>query len=239
MLKVLTDRGAKVGDMIGAEILSLWDGNGAVKLIDRTGNAMLLEWLPGPSLREKAPCGQDQMAAKVISELSLKLRLSKADGFIELKDHFGGALPKAEISGFPEPYRDAFGRAQTMWQALLRTTEEMCLMHGDLNHDNILWSDRGWVVIDPKGVVADPCYEFSVVFRGPVGEEARAAKPERILELAELLARGANLDRTRILQFGFVHVAMSLAYHFTRGSISETDMAIFQAFDSLQLPVPG
>lgn len=239
MLKVLTDRGAKAGEMIGADILSLWDGNGAVKLIDRSGNAMLLEWLPGQSLRERAPRGQDQMAARVISELSLKLRLPAAEGFLDLRDHFSGALPKAEISGFPEPYRDAFGRAQAMWHTLLRTTEETCLMHGDLNHDNILWSDRGWVVIDPKGIVADPCYEFGVVFRNPVGEEARAARPERILQLAELLAKGANLDRTRILQFGFVHVAMSLAHHFTRWALSETDLAIFQAFDSLQLPFPG
>ncbi len=237
VLKVLTERGLTIGDMLGADILSLWDGNGSVKLIAQSDTAMLLEWLHGPTLREKAPNGQDEMAAQVISELSVKLRLPPVDGFVALKDHFGGALPRAEIASFPAPYREAFARAQTLWHGLLRTTEENYLMHGDLNYDNILWSERGWNTIDPKGIIADPCYEFGVVFRNPVGEEARAARPERILALAELLASGAGLDKTRILQFGFVHVAMSLAYHFARGTSSETDLAIFLAFDGLQLPI--
>src|SRR6185295_85646 len=30
------------------------------------------------------------------------------------------------------------------------------LLHGDLQHYNVLASARGWVAIDPKGIVAEP-----------------------------------------------------------------------------------
>ncbi len=240
VLKVLTDRGVKVGDMIGTKFLELCKGVGSVDLLSQCERALLMEWLPGPALKDNVPTGQDEEAAQIIAEMSMTLRRPAEDGFIELENHFGGALPSANIEEYPALYCAAFARAQAMWHALLVTTEEKCLMHGDLNYDNIMWSDRGWVAIDPKGIIADPCYEFGVVFRSPNGEEARAAKPDRILNLASLLALHTGLDTTRILQFGFVHVAMSLAYHFRRsGTFSNTDLAIFQGFDSLQLQLPN
>ncbi|MBU2991673.1 aminoglycoside phosphotransferase family protein [Octadecabacter sp. 1_MG-2023] len=82
---------------------------------------------------------------------------------------------------------------------LVATTELPRLMHGDLNYDTIIQSDRGWLAIDPKGIVADPCYEFGVVFRNPPMEPTRIATPQRILNLAKLLASETNLDEQRIL----------------------------------------
>jgi streptomycin 6-kinase len=240
VLKVLTDRGVKVGDMIGTKFLELCKGAGSVGLLAQCDDALLMEWLPGPALKDKVQTGQDEEAAQIIADTSMKLRRPAEDGFIELESHFGGALPSAEIDEFPELHRAAFARAKAMWHALLLTTEEKYLMHGDLNYDNIMWSDRGWVAIDPKGIIADPCYVFGVVFRNPIGEEARTAKSDRILNLASLLASHTGLDSTRILQFGLVHVAMSLAYHFRRsGTFSNTDLAIFQGFDSLRLQLPN
>lgn len=32
-------------------------------------------------------------------------------------------------------------------------------MHGDLHGRNILHSERGWIVIDPKGIVGTPAYD--------------------------------------------------------------------------------
>lgn len=166
----------------------------------------------------------------------MKLQRPPADGFIVLEDHFGGALLSSEIKSFSEHLQPAFGRAQALFKWLIATTDHLKLMHGDLNFDNIIQSDRGWLAIDPKGIIADPCYEFAVVFRNPTDEPDRIAKPERMLNLARLLALQTNLGEERILQFGFVHVAMSLAYHFRRAStLSKTDLAIFTSFDGLSL----
>lgn len=239
VLKVFSARGLKVGDTIGTRLLRLWDGDGAVRLIDESDDAILIEWLDGQSLAATTRKGRDDIATQAIPELSLKLQRPPSDGFIALEDHFGGALLCTKIESFPEQQQPAFARAQALLKWLLATTENPKLMHGDLNFDNIIQSDRGWLAIDPKGIIADPCYEFAVVFRNPTDEPDRVAKPERMLELARLFALQTNLNEERILQFGFAHVAMSLAYHFGRGStLSKTDSAIFASFDSLSLSPP-
>ena len=236
VLKVFSARGLKVGDTIGTRLLWLWDGEGAVSLIDESEDAILMEWLEGQSLAATVTKGQDDIAAQAIAEVSLKLQRSSADGFIALDNHFGGALLSTEIKRFPEQLQAAFAQAQALFKWLLATTEHPKLMHGDLNFDNIIQSDRGWLAIDPKGIIADPCYEFAVVFRNPTNEPDRIATPGRMLDLARLLASKTNLDENRILQFGFAHVAMSLAYHFGRAStLSEADVAIFTSFDGLSL----
>jgi streptomycin 6-kinase len=240
VLKVFSARGLKVGDTIGTRLLRLWDGDGAVRLIDESEDAILMEWLDGKSLAATVRKGQDAIAAQVIAEISLKLHRPPADGYIALEDHFGGALLSTKIESFPKQQQPAFARAQALLQWLLVTTESPKLMHGDLNFDNIIQSDRGWLAIDPKGIIADPCYEFAVVFRNPTNEPDRVATPERMLELARLFALHTNLGEERILQFGFAHVAMSLAYHFRRAStLSKTDLAIFTSFDGLSLSPPS
>jgi streptomycin 6-kinase len=43
------------------------------------------------------------------------------------------------------------------------------LLHGDLHHGNVLHdSERGWVAIDPKGVLGEPEYEIGVALRNPI-----------------------------------------------------------------------
>ena len=42
------------------------------------------------------------------------------------------------------------------------------LLHGDLQHYNVLFdTDRGWLAIDPKGVVGELEHEIGAVLRNP------------------------------------------------------------------------
>ena len=173
VLKIFSARGLKVGDPIGTNLLKLWDGDGAVHVIKESEDAILMEWLDGPSLAELIDVGQDDLAAQAVAEVAMKLQRPPADGFTLLENHFGGALSSAEVSDFPEPLQPSFARAKALLEWLVATTERPRLMHGDLNYDNIIQSDRGWLAIDPKGIVADPCYEFGVVFRNPTSEPKR------------------------------------------------------------------
>lgn len=114
VLKVLTARGVSAGELTGAEALRLWNGEGVVQLIGLTNNALLMEWLPGPSMGEMARSGLDNEAANLIAEISLKLRRPASTGFCALADHYDAALTRADISTFPPSYRDAFRRAQSL-----------------------------------------------------------------------------------------------------------------------------
>jgi streptomycin 6-kinase len=234
VLKVFSARGLRVGDPIGTKLLKLWNGDGAVCVLGEYTDAILMEWLDGPSLADATLPGQDGEVARVIAKVALKLQRPPVEGYILLKEHFGGALLSCKIEGYPKELKSAFARAQALFEQLLETSDTPKLMHGDLNYDNVMKPHRGWLAIDPKGIIADPCYEFGVVFRNPVDEADRIAKPKRIEALGKLLASHTGLNYERILQFGFAHVAMSLAYHFRRASkLSEIDLAIFNSFDGL------
>ena len=68
VLKVFSARGLKVGDTIGTKLLQLWDGDGAVRVIKESKDALLLELLGGPSLAQSMPRGRDDDAAEVRSK---------------------------------------------------------------------------------------------------------------------------------------------------------------------------
>lgn len=78
----------------------------------------------------------------------------------------------------------------------------MCYSTGDLHHDNILqnsddearysFSDGGWLVIDPKGVIGEQAYEVAAFIRNPIPEllthdDAPTIIHNRITRFAELL----------------------------------------------------
>ena len=60
------------------------------------------------------------------------------------------------------------------------------LMHGDFHHYNILSSERGWLVIDPKGVIGPACYEVGPLLINPWGD---------LLKRNDLPADDAETDR--------------------------------------------
>lgn len=64
--------------------------------------------------------------------------------------------------------------------------EEPSFLHGDLHPENILLGPRGWVIIDPKGIAGDACFEAVAWLRNPIG------RPERITHLA------ARLDQLHV-----------------------------------------
>jgi streptomycin 6-kinase len=61
-------------------------------------------------------------------------------------------------------------RAEKTFLSLCATqSEPRLLLHGDLHHMNILKDDaRGWLVIDPKGVVGELAYEPAAILHNPI-----------------------------------------------------------------------
>ena len=71
-------------------------------------------------------------------------------------------------------------KARKIRDQLLKMAMLDVLLHGDLHHDNILqngddearhsFSDGGWLVIDPKGVIGESAYEVAAFIRNPMPE---------------------------------------------------------------------
>ena len=238
VLKILTQEGLKARELEGAQALRLWDGVGAVRLLGLNDNALLMDWLPGPTLGDLARKGQDIAAAHHLADVAQALRRSAQPDFDDLRI-YGAALTRAGCANMPAVYANAFARAQALWQHLLDSTQQTRFLHADLHHDNILQGPNGWCAIDPKGVNGDPCYEFANALKNPVGMETQVADPVRISALAQLFAQTAHLDPSRIIAFGFAHAALSLSWHMERGVLPEAGLIVLAAFDKLcDAPLP-
>jgi streptomycin 6-kinase len=84
------------------------------------------------------------------------------------------------------------------------------LMHGDFHHINILSSERGWLVIDQKGVIGPTCYEVGPLLLNPWGDllsvpNCRQMTQRRI----DILHERLGFERERIREWGLAHAILS------------------------------
>jgi streptomycin 6-kinase len=79
-----------------------------------------------------------------------------------------------------------------------------------LHHYNVLFdSERGWLAIDPKGVVGEVEYEIGAILRNPFSRPelftSRNSIETRIKQLTERL----HLEYERVLAWGFAQAVLS------------------------------
>lgn len=83
------------------------------------------------------------------------------DWFAELKD----IRPQFNGGTGPIP-KELLERVEASLPELF-ANDDICLIHGDFHHFNILSSERGWLVIDPKGVIGPVGYEIGPLMLNP------------------------------------------------------------------------
>ena len=69
---------------------------------------------------------------------------------------------------------------------------------------------RGWLVIDPKGLLGERTYEYATTLCNP--DAAMALSPGRLARQAGVIAEAARLDRDRLLRWTFAHASISAAW---------------------------
>lgn len=94
-------------------------------------------------------------------------------------------------------------------QLLLDPAQDRVL-HGDLHQQNLLWSvDRGWVAIDPHGVVGDPGYDVGPFLINPWNADPAGLLAHRL----PLLAQRLDMPVERVAGWGLVRAALAEAWH--------------------------
>ena len=117
----------------------------------------------------------------------------------------------------PHTARDLYARASGIALRLFDKPSAQVPLHGDLHHDNIISSGRGWLAIDPVGLMGDPAYEVAPAFISPAGAEKLAADPRRIAALTDTLASRLELNRKRVLGWAAAHAALSACLNLDQG----------------------
>ena len=135
-----------------ARALERWAGDGAVALLDLDGTcALLLE-----RVRPGTPGGPGDAAA--VAALLARLHLEPLDGLPCLAEAARARIDRAEEQGRASPAKAAWARAAVA--RLEADPPPPVLLHGDLDHRNLLVCDRrGLVAIDPLPCVGDAAYD--------------------------------------------------------------------------------
>ena len=100
-----------------------------------------------------------------------------------------------------------------MYLELCATQRATQLLHGDLQHYNVLFDQtRGWLAIDPKGVVAEREFEVGPCLRNPHGLTDLYSDTEVVARRLTRLCRAAHLDFRRALRWGFALAVLSATW---------------------------
>jgi len=137
------------------------------------------------------------------------------DAFGWLRRRYGGGT-----GPFPAELLD---RAEAEHAELVASSAPPVLLHGDLHHDNILTSERGWLAIDPHGVLGEPAYEAGPLLRNPIGLSARPDLTAVLARRVPILAQAYGVDAERIRGWGRAHNAVSLIWSHQDGGHVDTD----------------
>lgn len=95
---------------------------------------------------------------------------------------------------------------------LLASSGEQVLLHGDLQHFNILSSKRKyWLAIDPKGVIGEREYEVCAFLRNPSPYLLTTMKTKQIiLRRLDQIVEQTGFERERILLWSIVQAVLAM-----------------------------
>jgi len=179
-----------------AAALELWDGDGAIRLLDSEPeeHALLLErCVPGTPLSSLGGEG----ALDVFVELLPRLWKPAGAPFGTLAAEAAWWADSLEETWerFARPFeRRLLDAALEALQQLPPTQRQHVLLHQDLHADNVLAAQREpWLAIDPKPLVGEP--EFGVA---PIVRSRELGHSRRdVLERFDRLTSEFSLDRER------------------------------------------
>lgn len=201
------------------ETLKFFNGSGSIRIEkeDIENGAMLLEKAePGMRVRDITPDEkQISLVAQVLNELHKTVPADTASFFPTIA-HWGKAFARYRIkfskNAGPVP-QWMFEKAENIFVEFPKDKKQHILLHGDLHSDNILSSQRGWLTIDPKGIVGEREFELGAYLRNPYydypkGSDYKKLETARIIQFADEL----GFDKERIRDWAFASAVISLLW---------------------------
>ncbi len=224
MLKISTDP----QERIGGALMEWWDGDGAARVIAREDDALLMERAEGRgSLAAMSRSNEDVVACRILCGAAKQLatsRLILAPPLTPLQTRFRDLAPAAARHG------GIMSRSAAAARSLLATPRDIAVLHGDLHHGNVLdFGERGWLAIDPKGLVGERCFDYANLFCNPDLSDPVppvATMPEIFATRLGLVAGMADLERGRLLLWILAWAGLSAAWIIEGGAAPATSLAV-------------
>jgi len=180
-----------------------------------TAGALLLERLiPGHSLVQLTLEGRDDEATDVIASVIRQMdAVQHVPASCPPAHQWGRSFERYLASGSDLIARELVADAARWFQYLARTQRDVRLLHGDLHHDNVLFDiHRGWVAIDPKGVVGEREYEIGAALRNPCDRPDLFLPLDTIERRLTRFVTTLDLDAARARQWAFAQAVLSAVW---------------------------
>lgn len=219
MLKVSIEHDEKVGGVF----MAWWDGQGAARVYAHEGDAVLMERAQGSgSLMEMALNGRDDESTRIMCAVAAQLHAPRSKpqpALVPLQRWFKDLEP-----GAPK-YGGIIAECAAHARALLAAPRDVCVLHGDIHHTNVLdFGTRGWLAIDPKGLLGERGFDFANIFCNP--ELATATSPARFDRQLDVVVEAAGMDRRRLLQWIMAYAGLSAVWFLDDDQAADTDIAV-------------
>ncbi|RXZ72309.1 hypothetical protein ESP51_05230 [Agromyces albus] len=199
----------------GSELLAAWSGHGAARVLEHEGDAVLMERATGPrSLAHLSVSGADAAATEVLCATAAVLHEASADvldspgppDLVPLRTWFRDLFAHAdELTPFHR-------RGADLALALLDDERDVVALHGDVHHANVLdFGERGWLAIDPKGLLGDRTFDYCNLFCNPSPE--LALEPGRLEARFAQVTDAAGFESHRLARWLMAWCALSSTWH--------------------------
>jgi streptomycin 6-kinase len=216
VLKVIKQPG---DEWRSGEVLNAFEGKGVVNVHQFVEGAVLLERLiPGNSLAAIALEGGDDNATEILADIIREMSPRElVRPSVQVEDWAEG-FERYSASGDRQIPISFIEQGQRVYLELCGSQSTRRLLHGDLHHYNVLFdSSRGWVAIDPKGVVGEIEYEVGAILRNPNEKPGLFVQPETIERRLRHLESTLSLDFQRALAWAFAQAVLSAIWEVEDG----------------------
>ncbi|QEC65730.1 3'-kinase [Mucilaginibacter ginsenosidivorans] len=219
MLKVAMADEERRGNLL----MSRWQGNAVARILKFDKQAILMERAAGArSLAEMAVNGRDNEASNIICSVVHQLHTAKSPypaELIALDIWFKDLEPAAG------KYGGVLTGCSRVANTLLNAGGNTIALHGDIHHGNILdFGDKGWLAIDPKGLIGERTFDYANIFCNP--DAATATTPGRLETQVLEISKAARLEAEQLLRWVVAWAGLSAAWGLNDGENADVALHI-------------
>jgi len=203
MLKIARTR----EEQRGASILQWYAGEGAVRVLEIDGSALLLERVRSDqSLAATSKSGRDDAATRILCAAVRTLHRTRRSATAVRPYSARCVVPSTRVS--------RSSAARTVEVGGPRAAGRHARGHSaawDIHHDNVLHDrERGWLAIDPKGLLGERTFDYTNIFCNPDLETATS--PTVFSRRLDVVPDESKIDRERLLRWVFAYAGLSASW---------------------------
>jgi streptomycin 6-kinase len=229
VLKVMKQRS---DEWLAGEVLRAFDGKGVVRVHEYVDGAVLVEHLhPATPLVDVVRRGDDAAATAILCDVIDAMSPGGPVASWPTVREWAQSFGRYAASGDTQVPADLVALGEQRFLELCESQRRVRLLHGDLQHYNVLHDrDRGWIAIDPKGVVGELEYEIGAVLRNPNERPDLFSDPLVIERRLATFASRLGLDGNRMAAWAFAQAVLSAIWSVEDGyEIRATNPALMLA----------